>query len=151
MGCLTSSSSIYRRKHSPNGKEYPPKANPKGPKRLGKNLPKSKPSRPHLPSACSKARLVTETRCLQLIGEDPACTQMFAAHGREALGLGGCRDETSAVLLQAELTLHCLPPRLPHSLCPGCRTEGCREESDAEDRGLVPHTAHTHTLWLCCC
>lgn len=117
---------------------------------MRKNLPKPKPSHPHLPSAHSKARLVTETSCLQLIGKDPACMQMFAVHGRETLGVGGCRDETSAVLLQAELTLHRLPLGYPTAFAQGAGPKDAVRGVMLRTEGWSC-TQPTHTLWLCCC
>lgn len=102
----------------------------------------------------SKACFVMETRCLRLKHEDPACAEMFAGLGRAVLGAGGCRDETSAVLLQVKPILG----------CPGaCRLE-CRRSraaplfqgagrrpmlkttnKAAEEAASVLHAAHAHT------
>ena len=90
---------------------------------------------------------------------------MFARLGRTVLGAGGCRDETSVVLLQAKPILGC-----PHFSCPRACRLGCRQSraaplsqgtgrrtmlkttnKAAEEAALVLHAAHTHTPPQLCC
>jgi len=75
---------------------------------------------------------------------------MFAGLGRVVLGVGGCREETSAVLLQAKPIFSC--PRAcrwsraaPLSQGTGRRMMLKTTNNAAEEAALVLHAAHIHT------